>query len=70
MLLNFLIHSQSTAETGSSVAVVRACRKEGSINSRVGISNRVGIGGRAGIGANSSKDVFGPSMVYSRGVGE
>ena len=25
--MNFLIHSQSTAETGSGVAVVRACRE-------------------------------------------
>ena len=55
---------------GSGVAVVRACCEEGGIGSRVGISNRVGISGRVGIGASSSKDVFGLSMVYSRGVGE
>ena len=58
------------AETGSGVAVVRACREEGGIGGRVGIGDRVGIGGKAGIGASSSKDVFGPSMVYSGGVGE
>ena len=70
MLLNFLIRSQSIAEMGSGVAVVRACREEGGIGGKVGISDRVGIGGRAGIGASFGKDVFGPSMVYSGGVGE
>jgi len=66
MLLNFLIHSQSTAETGRGMAVV-------------GVG--VGISGRVGIGASSSKDVFRPSraplllygalsVVYSGGVGE
>jgi len=75
ILLNFLIRSQSTAETGSNVAVVGACREKG------GIGGRVGIGGRAGIEASSGKDVFGPSrvllllhgassIVYSRGVGK
>ena len=59
-----------TAKTGSGIAVVKACCKEGGIGGRVGISDRVGISGRAGIGASSSKDVFGPSIVYSRGVGE
>ena len=58
------------AETGSSVAVVRAYREEGSISGKVGIGDRVGIGGRVGIGASSGKDVFGPSIVYSGGVGE
>ena len=70
ILLNFLIRSQLTAETGSGVAIVRACREEGGISGKVGIGNRVGIGGKAGIGASSGKDVFGPSMVYSGGVGE
>ena len=70
ILLNFLIRSQLTAETGSGVAVVKACRKEGGISGKVGIGDKVGIGGRAGIGASSGKDVFGPSMVYSGGVGE
>ena len=57
------------------MAVVRACRKEG------GISSRVGIGGRAGVGASSGKDAFrlfraplllyrALSMVYSGGVGK
>jgi len=75
ILLNFLIRSQLTAETGSNVAVVGACREKG------GIGGRVGIGGRAGIGASSGKDVFGPSrvplllyralsVVYSGGVGK
>jgi len=75
ILLNFLIRSQLTAETGSNVAVVGAYREKG------GISSRVGIGGKAGIGASSGKDVFGPSgvllllhgalsVVYSGGVGE
>ena len=60
---------------GSNIAVVGACRKKGSI------SSRVGIGGRVGIGAGSSKDAFRPSrvplllrgalsIVYSGGVGE
>ena len=55
---------------GSSVAVVRACREEGGIGGKVGIGDRVGIGSKAGIGTSSGKDVFRPSMVYSRGVGE
>ena len=57
------------------MAVVRACRKEG------GIGSRVGIGGRVGVGASSGKDVFrlfraplllhrALSMVYSGGVGK
>ena len=70
ILLNFLIRSQSTAETGSGVAVVRACREEGGIGGKVGIGNKVGISGRAGIKTSSGKDVFGPSIVYSGGVGE
>ena len=67
-----MIRSQSTAETGSGVAVAEtcckgayregayreeACRKEG------GISSKVGIGGRVGIGASSGKDVFRLSKV-------
>jgi len=66
MLLNFLIHSQSTAETGRGMAIVR-----------VGVD----IGGRVGIGASSSKDTFRSfkvplllhralSVVYSGGVGK
>ena len=70
ILLNFLIRSQLTAETGSGVAIVRAYRKEGGIGGRVGIGDKVGISGRAGIGASSGKDVFGPSIVYSEGVGK
>ena len=72
-----MIHSQSTAETGSGVAVAEAyckgadckgaCRKrvyhEGACRKEGGIGSRVGIGGRAGIGASSSKDVFRPSRV-------
>jgi len=57
------------------VAVVRACRKEG------GIGSRVGIGGRVGVGASSGKDVFrlfraplllhrALSVIYSGGVGK
>jgi len=57
------------------VAIVRACRKEG------GISSKVGIGGRVGVGASSGKDVFrlfraplllhrALSVVYSGEVGE
>jgi len=63
-----------TAKTGSSVAVVRACREKG------GIGGRVGISGRVGIEASSGKDVFrlygapllhgALSVVYSGGVGE
>ena len=49
---------------GSGIAVVGACREEG------GIGGIVGIGDRVSIGASSGKDVFGPSMVYSGGVGE
>jgi len=46
-----------------------ACRKEGDINSRVGIGGRVGISGRVGIKASSGK--YGAlSIVYSGGVGE
>jgi hypothetical protein len=62
------------AETCSSIAVVGACRKKGSISGRVGTSGRVGIG------ASSSKDVFrlyrapllyrALSIVYSGGVGK
>ena len=74
ILLNFLIRSQSTAKTGSGVAVVGAYREKG------GIGGRVGISGRVGIGASSGKDVFrlyrapllyrALSVVYSGGVGE
>src|SRR6266702_4059338 len=46
MFLNFLIHSQLTAETDRGIAVIG-----------VGVS----IGGKAGIGASSNKDIFGPS---------
>ena len=65
-----MICSQSTAETGSGVAVARAyckgaccegaCRKEGSISGSVGIGGRASsrAGGRVGIGASSSKDAF------------
>jgi len=73
ILLNFLVRSQSTAETGSGVAVAGAyykgacCkgayRKEGGIGGRVGISGRVSIGGRVGIGASSGKDAFRLSRV-------
>ena len=52
MLLNFLIRSQSTAETGSGVAVVRACRegacRKGACRKEGGISGRVGVNGRVG----------------------
>ena len=65
-----MIRSQLIAETGSGVAVVRACREKGGIGGRVGIGDRVGIGGRVSIGASSGKDVFRPSIVYSEGVGE
>ena len=58
ILLNFLIRSQSIAETGSGLAIVNAYREEG------------GISGKVGIRASSGKDIFGPSMVYSGGVGE
>ena len=70
ILLNFLIRSQSTAETGSGVAVVRACREESGISGKVGIGDKIGIGGKVGIEASSGKDIFGPSIVYSKGVGE
>ena len=50
-----------TAETGSSIAVVGACR-EGACREG-GINSIVGIGGRAGIGASSDKDAFRPSRV-------
>src|SRR6266702_66820 len=60
ILLNFLIRSQSTAETGSNVAVVRACyegvchkgvyHEEGGIGGKVGVGGRVGVGGKVGIG--------------------
>ena len=77
ILLNFLIRSQLTAETGSSIAVVGAyregacckgaCRKgacrKGACCKEGGISSRVGIGGRVGIGASSVKDVFRLSRV-------
>jgi len=77
ILLNFLIHSQLTAETGSSVAITRACYKKacykraccegtcrkGACRKKGGIGGRVGIGSRAGIGASSSKDTFRPSGV-------
>ena len=63
------------------MAVVRACRKEGGISSRVGIGGRVGISGRAGVGASSGKDAFrlfraplllyrASSVVYNGGVGK
>ena len=76
-----MIRSQLTAETGSDVAVVGACREKGGISGKVGIRGRVGISGKAGIGASLGKDIFGPfkvtfllyralSIVYSRGVGE
>ena len=73
MLLNFLIRSQLTAETGCSVAKARTCCKEGGIGAKVGISTGAGIGARVGIGtevgigarvgirASPSKDVFGLS---------
>src|SRR6266702_1929080 len=84
ILLNFLIRSQSTAETGSGIAVVGACRKgtcrEGACRKEGGISGR-GIGSRIGIRASPSKDTFRPSrvplllhkassMVYNGGVGK
>ena len=78
MLLNFLIRSQSTAETGYSVAKAGACCEEGGIGAKVGIGAGVGVGARVGIGASPGKDAFGPSwmplralyVVYSGGVGE
>ena len=51
MLLNFLIRSQLTAETGCSVAEARACCEEGGIGAKVGIGAGAGIGARVGIGA-------------------
>ena len=73
ILLNFLIHSQSTAETGCSVAKARAYYKEGGIGIKVGISTRAGISTKVGISAkvsintkvgiraSPSKDIFRPS---------
>jgi len=67
ILLNFLIRSQSTAETGSSVAVVGACQegayregacREGACRKEGDIGGRVGVGGRVGIGASCGKDAF------------
>ena len=66
---------------GSGIAVVRACCKEGSISTRVGIRARAGTRAGAGTGASSSKDTFMPSkislllyrassVIYSGGVGE
>ena len=51
MLLNFLIRSQSTAETGCSVAEAGACCEEGGIGAKVGIGAGAGIGAGVGIGA-------------------
>ena len=76
-----MIRSQSTAETGSNVAIVGAYREKGSISGKVGIKNRVGIGGKVGIRVSPNKDIFGPSrvtfllyralsVVYNKGVGE
>ena len=57
-----------TAETGSGIAVVGACRegacrkgayrKGGGISGKVGVRGRVGINSKVGIGASSGKDVF------------
>ena len=73
------------AETGSSIAVVGvyrkgayregACRKKGSISSRVDLSGRVGIGASSGKGAfRLSREPLlldgALSIVYSREVGE
>ena len=55
---------------GSGIAVVKAYCEEGGISGKVGISDRVGISSRVGIGASFGKNVFGPSIVYSRGVGK
>ena len=49
---------------GSDVVIVGAYYKKS------GISNRVGIGGRVGIGVSLGKNIFGLSIIYSRGVGE
>ena len=79
IFLNFLIYSQLTAETGSGVAVVRACR-EGACR-KGACCEEGGIGGKIGIRASSSKDAFrsfrvplllhgASSVVYSGGVGE
>ena len=56
ILLNFLIRSQSTAETSSGMAVVKACR-EGAYR-KGACREEGGIGGKVGIGASSSKDAF------------
>ena len=73
ILLNFLIRSQSTAETGCSVAEAGAYCEEGGIDTKVGIGARAGIGAKVGIGAgvgisaqvgigaSPGKNVFGPS---------
>ena len=66
ILLNFLIHSQLTAEMGRGIAVVK-----------IGVN----IGSRAGIGVSSSKNISRlsrvplllyktSSIVYSGGVGK
>jgi hypothetical protein len=72
-----LICSQSTAETGGGVAIVRACW-EGAYH-KGACCKEGGIGNRVGIGAGSGKDVFRSfgvplllhralSVVYSGGV--
>jgi len=75
-----LIHSQSTAKTGSGIAVVGACCEESGIGAKVSIGAKasigagVGIGTGVGIGASSGRDAFGPlpasSVVYNGGVGK
>ena len=59
ILLNFLICSQLTAEIGSNIAIVRACREKGGINAKIGIALKEGIRALSG-GA-----LFG---IYSGGV--
>ena len=65
-----MIRSQLIAEMGNSIAVVRAYREKGGISGKIGISDRVGISSRVGIKASSSKDIFRPSIIYNKGVGE
>ena len=74
-----MIRSQSTAETGSSVAVVRACRE--GVYRKGAYRGEGGIGGKVGIRASFNKDAFRSfrvplllyrvlSVIYSGGVGE
>ena len=51
--MNFLIYSQLTAKIECSVVGIKACRKKGGTDTRVGINTKVGIR------ASFSKDIFG-----------